>query len=321
MTIITDATKNNHPIASQIPSELWRELFQSELDESRADLSKKSLAEIQEDDLPESLEEAIVILLLQYKLDASPADLTDYAIKNLGASPKNVYAMSSALGLLDMLNHLKFAFPEVLTDIEQKIEDPNMENFTILYWAFSIGQRASLNWFSKETPTAITSIITRGNYHSFLRLTIIGQFETLKWIRDAEPLKFSDMLTQNHYEPFKKAWCNQEMDIVRWMLTDLKCLNYVERKNANDPIPELTNLIIEARAAIEFQSPLRVESLSSQYSYSLFASSTQTLKKESNNSSSEDHGRLSAVNSLADHDAYEDDVDNDSQHSQYNGYN
>jgi hypothetical protein len=68
--MIDNSTKQAHSIASKIPDAIWREVFYWRFDDESLHIENKTLSAVTREDLPKNSQQALVLLMIAYELDA-----------------------------------------------------------------------------------------------------------------------------------------------------------------------------------------------------------------------------------------------------------
>lgn len=201
--------KQQHPIASQIPINLWSKYcdnFPEDWDSNKAQTS--SLATLKRDDLPESSLLALIVVLIMYH--NSPADdLASYALSDtLHIDHNEVCYILAAIGRLDILN-----------DLVQRVfnKDTNRIIQGVFHSFYSDDHLEIAKGLLTQFPNQIQAMIDANIYEAFRESCLTGQLDKTKWWFEQLPNQRQAMIKANNYESFRFSCCDTHLETAKWL--------------------------------------------------------------------------------------------------------
>lgn len=206
--IITNLTKQAHPIASKIPNNIWVSVFNERLDDSELKLGKKQFNEIKRIDLPKNDSQALTVLILCYP----DTPFSEYMIRT-GIKPSNqaIFSISTNMGCLKSLNYLQEKARNKLITL---IEANDYRGFRV---AAANGHLDVLKELKKVTPLALMKMSKANDFGAFRLACENGHLNTLKWLLIEAFNQSMPMIEASNYHAFRGASENGHLDILIWL--------------------------------------------------------------------------------------------------------
>ncbi len=175
--------KSTHPVASQIPDNLWVSIFPNSLEEEELLIAQKPLNEFDPDidlsrdtDLPLRPSCAFILLLISSP-NASAEQLISWGREKLDLPLEEIFRLSSAMGRCDILILIKntVSLQEFLAMLQSR-------KYAALYLPIENGHLSILNWFKEinvftQLPNAIFYISQTQALHN---AALNNKLETLQ---------------------------------------------------------------------------------------------------------------------------------------------
>jgi len=184
MKFNTETERMQHPLASMIPLEIWRDydLFQRELSDSCA-------------------------ILMQTEEGLLKKTCHDMASKrNDDCMKKSAWAAIS-------LSHPHLN-GEALYEIGLELHLTHQHLFVL---ATKLGNISFLNFLASKVPSEFQSMIAANDYEGFRRAAINGHLDVLKYLESKAPSEFQSMIAANDYEAFGRAASKGHLDILNYL--------------------------------------------------------------------------------------------------------
>jgi hypothetical protein len=176
MLINTQELKRNHPLLSQLPENIWENIFNSSFDDDYLNGTTKRFCECKREELPEHEVQAFIMMMLLFP-DISASECLSFAQTILELPTDCIFFICASLGQKKILECIKeqVAKDELLSMIAES-------DFRSFRWACENGHLPTVLWLVEHNANQLEAMAPVWDYFAFRQAFANRHLDVQKWL-------------------------------------------------------------------------------------------------------------------------------------------